>query len=295
MGILPALEHVTLTALYVPGDRPDRIGKALTAGADVVIVDLEDAVAAERKYFARDQLAGALEGLAPHQSVQIRVNPRGSEWHDADLQAVSALAPHVGVRLPKVHTALDVREASSAVPGRTLHALIESPLGVENAFAIAQSGAASIGLGEADLRSALNLRTTSPAEPGLTWARSRIVNAAAAAGLRPPLMSVYTNVRDSEGLTASCVAGAELGFLGRAAIHPAQLAPIRAAFAPTPDELHRASATLQRVGDAAADASGTVVLDDGSFLDQAMVAGAQRIVAIARAIEFRQQEQTKNP
>lgn len=115
---------------------------------------------------------------------------------------------------------------ASRLPGHALHALIESPLGVESAFEIASAG---IGLGEADLRSALGVATAEH----LGWQRARIVNAAAAAGLEPPAMSVYADVRDLEGLRASCEAGRASGFVGRAAIHPAQLPVIREAFTPS--------------------------------------------------------------
>lgn len=275
-------QRIALTALYVPGDRPDRIAKALTSGADIVIVDLEDAVAAAHKAEARAGLSAALAHVGGGPTVQVRVNARGSAWHDADLAAVAELAPHIEVRLPKIHGPADAHAALGVLSGRPCHALIESALGVEHAFAIAQSGVASIGLGEADLRSSLGLPPGPSGEPGLAWLRSRIVNAAAAAGLLPPLMSVYTNVSDNEGLRESCAGGRGLGFLGRAAIHPKQLAPIREAFTPTPDELGRAAETLARVGEAAADASGTVVLADGSFLDGAMVEAARRIVSIAQ-------------
>ncbi|MBL3682248.1 CoA ester lyase [Leucobacter aridicollis] len=279
---------VALTALYVPGDRTDRVRKALGSGADIVIVDLEDAVSADNKHRARLGMHSALSDLAMgEQKVQVRVNPRGSIWHDADLAAVAHLPPHVEIRMPKVHAAEDVERAQELLPGRHWHALIESPLGVENAFAIAQAGVSSIGLGEADLCSALGLPPGLEANFGLAWARSRIVNAAAAAGIVPPLMSVFTNVRDSEGLRASCTKGRMLGFLGRAAIHPSQLAPIRESFAPSTEEVVRARETLTRVGEAAADSSGTVVLPDGSFLDAAMVEGAKRIVAINDSLTFR--------
>lgn len=276
-------QRIALTALYVPGDRPDRIAKALAAGADIVIVDLEDAVAPSKKAEARAGLSAALASLSDGPTVQVRVNARGSAWHEADLAAVAALDPRIEARLPKIHGPEDATAAMRELGDRACHALIESALGVENAFAIAQSGVVSIGLGEADLRSSLGLPPGKTGEPGLTWLRSRIANAAAAAGLLPPLMSVYTNVSDSEGLRESCSAGRALGFLGRAAIHPSQLATIREAFTPSAAELERATETLARVGNAAADASGTVVLDDGTFLDGAMVEAARRLVNISQS------------
>ena len=138
---------------------------------------------------------------------------------------------------------------ASRLPGRALHALIESPLGVESAFEIASAG---IGLGEADLRSALGVATAEH----LGWQRARIVNAAAAAGLEPPAMSVYADVRDLEGLRASCEAGRASGFVGRAAILPV----IREAFTPSGAEVARAREVLQGFATASETGGGTFVL-----------------------------------
>ena len=273
---------IALTALYVPGDRPDRVAKALAAGADVVIVDLEDAVAPSSKDLARNALGEALTGRdAGGPAVQVRVNAAGSPWHDDDLAAVAALDGEVGVRVPKVESAAQVADIASRVPGRPIHALIESAMGVERAFEIASAGVASIALGEADLRSQLGLPRGAAGEPGLAWTRSRMVNAAAAAALPAPQMSAYADVRDLDGLAASCASGRALGFLGRTSIHPAQLPVIRAAFTPSPEEVARAREIVERVGSAAADGSGTVVLADGTFLDVAMLAQARRTLALA--------------
>ncbi|RGE16305.1 CoA ester lyase [Leucobacter sp. wl10] len=277
-----AHNHIPLTLLYAPGNRPDRVAKALVAGADVVVIDLEDAVVPAQKTAARSHLAPALSEWGGSPQVQVRVNARGSEWHKADLETVAELDLRVGIRLPKVHSAEDVQAAATTDPARGIHALIESALGVENAFGIASAGVISVGLGEADLRSSLGLRAGAAGEPGLAWQRARIVNAAAAAGLLPPLMSVYTNVRDEDGLRRSCEAGRALGFLGRSAIHPAQLAPIRESFTPTHAEVLQAEETLRRVGDRTSDAAGTVVLADGSFIDAAMVETARRVLGIAQ-------------
>jgi citrate lyase subunit beta/citryl-CoA lyase len=271
--------NVPLTALYVPGDRPDRWEKAIATGADVVIIDLEDAVAPRRKDEARASLA--LSRPVTAAALQVRINARGSAWYDADVDAVAALPADVGVRVPKVQSAGEVEALAERIGGRAIHALIESALGVERAFEIASAGVASIGLGEADLRSQLGLARGPAGEPGLLWARSRIVYAAAAAGIASPMMSVYADVADVDGLAVSCASGRALGFVGRTAIHPAQLATIVAAFTPTTEEVARAREVISRVSAAAADGIGTVVLDDGTFLDVAMIESAQRTVALA--------------
>lgn len=282
-----------LTLLYVPGDRPDRVTKALASSADAVLVDLEDAVAPSRKAEARANAAELLAGpgdgraaVAAEQAggraagaVQVRINHRGTPWHADDVAMVAALPVGVGVRVPKVESADEVRALAEALPGRALHLLVESALGVERAFDLATASpqVASLGLGEADLRSDLRV----DGDDGLTWARGRVVVAARAAGLVPPVMSAYTNVQDLDGLGASCRAGRGLGFCGRTAIHPRQLDTIRAAFLPSADEVSTARAVLERVGRASEEGVGAVALEDGTFLDVAMVERARWVLGLA--------------
>lgn len=267
--------RLALTYLYVPGDRPDRVRKALASDADVVLCDLEDAVAPARKDAARHALADELAGVT--RRVQVRVNDLGSPWAADDLDMLRSLPEHVGARVPKVESAESVRELASTLPGRAVHLLVESALGVERAFDLASAHAqvASLGLGEADLKSGLGID-----DDGLTWIRSRIVVAARAAGLVPPVMSVYPHVDDAAGLAASCARGRSLGFRGRAAIHPRQLATIRDAFTPSAEEMSRARAVVDAVALAQASGSGTAVLADGSFVDVAMVAAARGVLAL---------------
>ncbi|GAB2471925.1 CoA ester lyase [Promicromonospora xylanilytica] len=269
-----------LTLLYVPADRPDRIAKALASAADVVLVDLEDAVAPSRKDEARGSASGLL-AAASGRAVQVRINHPGTPWHADDVAMVAALPVDVGARVPKVESADEVRALAAALPGRALHLLVESALGVERAFELATASpqVASIGLGEADLRSDLRV----DGDEGLTWARSRVVVAARAARLPPPAMSAYTNVRDPDGLAASCRAGRALGFCGRTAIHPGQLETIRAAFLPSAAEVSAAREVLERVGSAAVGGVGVVALADGTFLDVAMVERARWVVELAGA------------
>ncbi|WP_318306925.1 HpcH/HpaI aldolase/citrate lyase family protein [Amycolatopsis solani] len=266
-----------LTFLYAPADRPDRVGKALASAADVVLVDLEDAVAPARKDEARSHVLELLASVA--RPVQVRVNHPSTPWHEADLAAVAGLPSPVGVRLPKVEAPEEIRAVAAALPDRDLHPLIESALGVERALEIATAAprVASIGLGEADLRSDLGVAD----DAGLTWARSRVIVAARAARLAPPAMSAYPNVRDLDGLAASCRAGRALGFRGRTAIHPVQLATIRTAFLPTREEVSRAREVIARVAGATAAGVGAVALPDGSFLDVAMVEQARTVLSLA--------------
>ncbi|MGB3374126.1 MAG: HpcH/HpaI aldolase/citrate lyase family protein, partial [Microbacterium sp.] len=106
-------------------------------------------------------------------------------------------------------------------------------------------------------------------------------NAAAAAGLLSPLMAVWADVADLDGLERSCLLGKALGYAGRTVIHPRQIATVRRVFTPAPAEIDRARGILERVASAAADGTGAFVLEDGTFIDVAMVRAAERIVAAA--------------
>jgi citrate lyase subunit beta/citryl-CoA lyase len=281
-----------LTWLYVPGDRPAVVAKALRSGADVVLVDLEDAVPPERKSYA---LAATAELLSePHPGpvpVHVRVNALAGPLADGELRTLAPLPGLAGLRLPKaggreevLRVATAAREAGAAPPPGhpatggvpPLYPLLESALGIERAYEIATAHPAvrGIALGEADLRAELGVAD----DAGLAWPRSRAVVAARAAGLAPPAQSVYPDVADLDGLARSCAAGRALGFLGRTAIHPRQLPVIERAFLPAPAEVARAE---EIVAAAAADA-GALALPDGRFVDAAVVADARRTLRLAR-------------
>ena len=229
-----------------------------------MIVDLEDGVAPGAKADARAGLASLL-GVPREKPVYVRVNAGDAD----DLEAVASLVVTglSGVVVPKVARPEDVPAI-----GLPVHCLIESAAGLEAAYAIASApGVAGISLGESDLRS-----ETGALEAGLDWPRGRIVNAAVAAGLPRPPQSVYPQLHDDEGLARSCARGRELGHLGRAAIHPAQLPIIEQAYLPTEEELERARATVERV-----EAAGVGTLEAGAFVDAAMLGAAQQIAALA--------------
>ncbi|OKI96933.1 citrate lyase subunit beta [Streptomyces sp. CB01249] len=261
-----------LTLLYVPGDRPDVVRKAAASGADVVIVDLEDAVAPDRKEYARaatvELLSDPPSGAAP--PVHVRVND------EADVLALAGLPGLGGLRLPKITHAASVHHIAARAPGVALCPLLESALGIEHAYSVAAAHpqVQAIALGEADLRADLGVRE----DAGLDWSRSRVVVAARAAGLAPPTQSVFADVRDLDGLWTSCAHGRALGFLGRAAIHPRQLPVIERAFRPTPQEVEAA----WQIVEAARDQAGAQALPDGRFVDAAVVAQARRTLALAQ-------------
>lgn len=269
-----------ITLLYVPADRPDRIPKACASGADAVIVDLEDAVVADHKIVARENVEGAEAFLAPGQSLQIRINASGTRWHEGDLEAVAALPADVGIRVPKVEDAAAVRNVRDRVGGRPIHALVETAVGLRALDEICSAGVAGVGLGEADLRSELGVLDG----PGIDWLRMRLVVAARAAGLPAPSMSAYPRLGDESALVADCRRGRSCGQVGRSAIHPHQLPAIRRAFRPDDAEYERAQALLSGLEQATDAGSGVIVLADGRFADRAMVNSARTTVDLRRRL-----------
>lgn len=262
-----------LTWLYVPGDRPETVAKALGCGADVVIVDLEDAVAPDRKAYARAATAELLADpvTASPDAVPVHVRVHGED----DIRALTGLPGLSGLRLPKITHAVSVHHVAAVAPGVPLYPLLESALAVEHAYSVATAhhDVHGIALGEADLRADLGVRE----DFGLDFARSRLVVAARAAALPPPAQSVFPDVRDLDGLWTSCVRGRGLGLLGRAAIHPRQLEVIERAFRPTAREVEEAEEII-----AASEVdAGALALPDGQFVDAAVVASARRTLAIA--------------
>ena len=267
--------------LYVPASDPRRVEKALASEADAVVLDLEDAVTPNRKEEAREH-AGQILGSAPEKPVLVRVNAPGSPLFEQDLRVV--VGPNLfAIRLPKAEDPGTVRDVADALERSGYEAgmqcLIESALGLELSFDIARSHerVTNVSLGEADLSADLGVGD----EAGLLYARSRVVAAARAAGLSAPVQSVYTDVRDLEGLRRSTRDGKNLGFLGRSAIHPAQLPVINEVFTPTEEEVSGAEELLSRLEESAGGGTGAFVLEDGRFVDKAVVEAARSTLALS--------------
>ncbi|MEV4101082.1 CoA ester lyase [Nonomuraea sp. NPDC049649] len=263
---------IPVTWLYVPGDRPERFAKAAASGADVVIIDLEDAVPPARKDEARAHAAAYLRARpAGGPPVHVRVNDLSTQRGLDDLAELAGAAD--AVRLPKVESAatLDLVERL----GARAYPLLESAAGILEARAIAAHPCVDgIALGEQDLAAELSVT----GGPALDHLRLSAVLAAAAAGLPPVPLSVYPDVRDEAGLAASCAHGRTLGLFGRTAIHPRQIPVIRAAFRPTPEETARA-AEIVRAAETAG--GGALALPGGAFVDAPIVARARRTLTLA--------------
>jgi citrate lyase subunit beta / citryl-CoA lyase len=207
---------------------------------------------------------------------------------EVDLRAIAG--PWLAVvRLPKVESPEDVHYVVDflvlAGCPATIQCLLESALGVERAFEIARAHerVVSLGLGEADLMADLGVSD----EAGLTYARSRVVVAARAAGLPGPTQSVFTNIRDLDGLRQSTEDGKRLGFTARSVIHPSHLPVVNDVFTPTEAEVRRARDLVDRLQSAVATGAGAFALEDGRFVDLAVVEAARHTLARVRMVESR--------
>ena len=259
-----------LTGMYVPGNRPDRFEKAVRSGAELVVFDLEDAVAPDDKTRAR---ATVVEWLTQHPVEELIVQVRINTGSIDDVDAIGALPLTVEIRLPKVEHAGDVDLVTAHAPGRPVTALIESASGLFAAASIAAHPSVTrLALGEADLRSELG-----GGMPLIDAARTQLAFAAAAAGLVAPMLSAYPAIDDVDGLIEDTRRGAEYGFVGRMAVHPRQLAPIAEAFRPSEREIAWARSVLE-----ATERGGVSRLANGDMVDRAMRGRAERILLLVR-------------
>lgn len=270
--------------LYVPAHRDDLVRKALHSEADAIVIDLEDAVPSSSKGAARLAVQRTLGQPAPL-PVWARVSTTGGRVCIDDLSAVAG--PHLaGVRIAKAESVEQVREAAEwlAQAGTTVSVscLIESALGLERIYDLARAHPAvcGIALGESDLAADLGTRS----DAGLLYARSRCVAAARAAGLRPPVQSVYANVRDEAGLLRSTESGRDLGFFGRSAIHPGQLPVINAVYTPSPESVREARSLVEQLKQASDRGVAAFTLPDGRFVDPAVVESARRTLALSERL-----------
>ena len=265
--------------LYVPAHRPDRVTKALAAGADAVVLDLEDAVPPGAKSLARDTVLATLaaRGAGDGPQVWVRVNPVETTWGEQDLAALADSSAD-GIRLPRAQDPAAVRDAARRVE-LPLQLLLETAAGLLRApeLASAHPLVAGLSLGEADL--AADLRLVSP--DGLSWARGWVVVAARGAGLPSPVQSVWTDVADLAGLRATSEVGRTTGFVGRSVVHPSQIPIVHEVYTPTADAVAAALGVL-RAAEEADEAGEVAVLDvDGRFVDPAVVARARVVLSLA--------------
>lgn len=286
---------VLRSLLFVPGHRREMIAKAAAAGADAVILDLEDGVAPGEKDAARRTVAAALDGSLPeHLVVFVRVNSTGSGLLDADLRG-AARARMDGVCLPKCDSPADVQALAArlltvedrlGLPRGRLRilALIETTRGVQNAAAVARESPRVWGVvfGAEDFTADAGLpRTREGTE--LAPARTAVSLAAHAAGVEA-IDGIFADFRDDAALAADTAEARRLGYTGKTVIHPAQIAPVHRVLAPAADEIAKARRIVDAFEQAEAAGSGIVVVD-GAMVDRPVAVRAQRVLARAGRAE----------
>jgi len=271
--------------LFVPGSRPERFSKAMGAGADMVCIDLEDAVLPHEKGAARSAVVNycrELSNTGKMAELVVRCNcvSEANGLQDLNALASSDLSPEL-IMLPKVESAEDVRKAADMLQGTTigLIALIESPLGILNAQAIAGADERleALMFGGADF--AAELRAEMTWEP-LYHARAHLALVAAAAQLE--LIDVpFLDVENEAGLSNETARVKAMGFTAKAAIHPRQISVINAEYTPSVFDVTAA----KRIVEEFSKSQGGAVLIDGKLVDRPIVLSAERCVAIAKSVE----------
>ena len=275
--------------LFVPGDRPDRYGKALSAGADAICIDLEDAVAPGAKAGARESVVrflarrettgptgAAPTGAAPAHGhcpqVIVRVNDPGSDEGARDAASLAGGPPPDAFMIPKVTIETGIRDARQLLGNVPLIPIIETVRGLENAAGIgaASPAVAALIFGGFDL--SVELGAEPEWEP-LLYARSRVVHAAALCGIDAIDMP-SRDLRDMTGLRDEAAKGRRLGFTGKVAIHPAQIPAIHEVFSPSPEDVEQA----RRIVEADRAAGGGAVALDGRMVDRPVVEAARRML-----------------
>ena len=257
--------------LFLPASNPRAIAKARESEADLVVLDLEDAVRPDDKAEARSAAVEAVAG-AWAMPLAIRVNAVGSEWHSADIDAVarSEAAFVVLPRSASAHLLAGLREAA----GKPALAMIETAAGVLAAAQIA-SEAAGLIAGTNDLSADLRLPPGAGRQP-LQTALQTIVMAGRAAGI-PVFDGVFNNLEDLDGFAAQAEEGRALGFDGKSLIHPSQIDPCNRIFSPSAEEIERARLLVEAYG-------GGAERFEGRMIERMHVAAAQRLLARAKSV-----------
>ena len=263
--------------LFVPGDRPERFERALTSGADAVVADLEDAVAAPAKDRARVAVAALLAAGRDADRIVVRINDAATPWFDGDLALLRDGRARAAM-LPKAERVETIARLRSTCPGIAVLPLIETARGVLAAESLAAAdGVQRLVFGTIDYALDMDLQGPLAATVGLDAAAARLALASRAVGLLPPVAGVTVAIDDEATLRADMERARALGFAAKLCIHPKQIGPLHVLLAPGADDLEWA----QRVLAAAEDAAGAVQLD-GRMVDKPVIERARRIVQRAR-------------
>ncbi len=259
--------RIARSYLFVPGNRPDRFAKALAAGADEVIIDLEDAVAPGQKADARKSAA---DWLATKQSTFLRINAATSEWFLDDLE-LCALPGVAGVVLPKSERVEDLALVQSKLTTPILP-LIETARGFRHASELAQAPSVQrLIFGPLDFQLDMGMKAE---DEELLYFRSQLVLVSRLAGLQAPVDGINTAIDDLETLRADTLRSRRLGFGGKLLIHPRQIAVVHECFRPSAEEIAWAKRVLQ----AASASQGAAVAMSGEMVDRPIIARAEAIL-----------------
>jgi len=274
--------------LFAPGNHARRVEKALGLAADAVILDLEDAVAISEKAVTRRLVSEAFSKLRTGK-LYVRVNALTTEWCHADIVAV-VQAGLDGIILPKVEHDHELRtadwlianlerERGLPVGGIDLIPIIETALGISNLARICRSGTRTrrLAFGAGDFTLDMGMVWTR-SESELLPHRAACVLESRAAGLEPPLDTVWADLRDADGFASSAKQAAALGFQGKMCIHPDQIAGANAAFTPDETAMTWAKRVIAAFDEAEAKGLASIQLD-GQFIDYPIVQRARRVLA----------------
>ena len=279
---MPSIARPLRSVLYIPGSKPRALDKARGLPADAIIFDLEDAVIPEEKIAARATLAEALKtgGYGARMKI-IRINGLDTEWGADDAKAAAAMGADA-ILLPKVNTPADL-DALAAITGDTpLWAMMETPLGMLGAAAIAaHPKLQGMVMGTNDLAKDLQTRFRTDRLPMMAGL-GLCVLAGKAHGVAL-IDGVYNAFKDDEGLKVECDQGRDMGFDGKTLIHPAQLDVANAAFSPSEAEVELAQRQIAAFEECEATGQGVAVVD-GKIVENLHVATARETLAKLEAI-----------
>lgn len=273
-------DRLRRSLLYVPASTEAMVRKAGSRGADVLVLDLEDGVHPDAKEAARERLERLWREVDfGGAEVLLRVNAPGSPWHEADLVAAARIRP-AGVVLPKCEDPAVVESLDARLGwGLPLFLMIETARGVIAAAELARvPRSAGLLFGAADYRESTRAGRTAD-ELELLLPRSAVVLAARAAGVEA-FDTPFFAYRDEAGLEASAQRARALGFDGKTAVHPAQVAAINRVFTPTPAEVERAGRVVAALEEAAGQGRGVATVD-GEMVEALHLAEARRILSRA--------------
>ncbi|MDE2363495.1 MAG: CoA ester lyase [Hyphomicrobiales bacterium] len=262
--------------LFVPGDRPERFGKALASGADRVIIDLEDAVAPEAKGAARQNLVRWLES-ADARDVIVRVNAVTTAWYEDDMRALGPQTSVIGLMAPKAEEPDAIAAMRARMRnGTALYGLVETVRGFAQLRRVAQAkGVTRLAFGSVDFCLETGIEGQG-AE--LDFVRAQLTVESCLAGLAAPIEGVTVDIKSQETLEADVTRARKYGFGGKLCIHPAQVAAINRGFSPSVSQIDWARRVLSA---ARAGAGATTV--DGKMVDRPVILQAEKILAQAGA------------